>query len=543
MTYGYEAPAGASANEMLDGGASGLQYFEHYLPKYQKVHDELGLGAGKLPSPSYLYAKYDQERDMELASLGKLLVALIGADQAAGTEYQAQISLNGALAKVWPEGEAADIAKGKLGQQLGRANEDLISVKKVQAALSAAIGALHQLVAGKAAVVSIYWHPKNPDIDGASRSEIDLRFGSAKKWKLHLDEGLALDESDNHTYKKSYEWFRDVFCPHVEQTVADFLSLCERTKTDITGTYGVLVAELNKLSDSAYPGDGDLPLPGQPAKPSTKDQALGTNPSTPGVSTPGASTPGPEPSSSPRTADPAKTTPSTVQTPPPTTTPATTTPSTTTTSSVDGLAALSQVTKQLSSTASSLNTALTQGLTTLTGVIKDGVDKSIEQLKNTLDPKQADKTGDHTNDADKGKDGKPQDAKTQGSKPVAEFDLAGKHLKIEVGADGQPKLLMSGDDGKPHEFKLAIDQHGNPVIKMDDPKDVPKPDTAPEKPKPADTTHNPGQPANQPGTSLGAPPATRREEDGQHRPQPMPQGTQPEKPFDSGAQLAEAGPL
>ncbi|WP_067543921.1 hypothetical protein [Nocardia crassostreae] len=57
-------PAGKSIDEILDHGAPGLQYWEHFLPLYAKAF------APREPvTLTALYAAYDEQRGMNLAEL------------------------------------------------------------------------------------------------------------------------------------------------------------------------------------------------------------------------------------------------------------------------------------------------------------------------------------------------------------------------------------------------------------------------------------------------------------------------------------------
>lgn len=531
MTYGYEAPATAKVDEMLDGGASGLQYFQEMLPLYRRVRTEVQLGTVELPEYSLLVERYNAERGMDLPRLQTISDAVAAANSVAGTELEAQQRVQGLLPGVWPRGQAGTEVAAVLRQQLDRAAGDRATVTGIENALKAAIGALRGYVSGKAWVVSILWHPTRPNLDGRLTKDIVSVIDLARDW---VRDGRPEDEYA----QLAYEWLRDSFVPHVVQTTQEFVALCDRTEGDIRRTYGVLAGELNKLSDAPYQLPPDQPVTDQP-----RPQPNSNQPNGPG--------PGPSnPATTPAATTPAATTPSTVQTP---TTPAATTPAPATTPSVDGLAALNQAAKQLSPLATGLNTALTQGLTALSGVVKESLDKSLDKLREAVDPKNSEPNGDNRSGDGKGKS-------------TAEFDIAGKHVKVELGPDGQPKVVVSGADGKAQEYQLKIDEHGRPVIVTNEPGDskpggenksggenkpgeAPKSDSrpsgqpAPEKagaPEPQrPVTPAPEQPSG-PGIPTRTPPATPREEDREHTPK-IPSG-QPRQP-DTGAQLAEAGPL
>jgi hypothetical protein len=182
---------------------------------------------------------------------------------------------------------------------------------------------------------------------------------------------------------------------------------------------------------------------------------------------------------------------------------------------------------------------VSQGLTSLGTSIKSSVDSAIEQVTKSLETKTEDKAG----------DGKVDNKK---DKSIAEFDLGGKHMKIEIGADGQPKFVVVDGDGKTHEYGVKLDERGNPTISVDEPKiGDGKSTTSGDKPEPANADKPDGgtsakeeNTTGTPGTVPGTPSTGKREEDGEHTPHPMPEADpQPEEPADSGARLAEAGPL
>ncbi|RJO72152.1 hypothetical protein D5S18_23585 [Nocardia panacis] len=249
---------------------------------------------------------------------------------------------------------------------------------------------------------------------------------------------------------------------------------------------------------------------------------------------------------------------------------------------MDGLAALSGITEKLTPLASGITQAVSQGVTALGGVIKDGVEKSIEQVQKVLETAQQNALAPHPD----------QPALP---KAAAEFDIAGKHLKFEMSPDGQVGLAVSGPDGQTQQFKVKLDEHGIPVISTENHDGEPKPADQPPHGPPdksgsqqpqggspdksggqqsqgsPDRSNNqqphgsaekaggqpPHGPVEKPGSNHSPAPAEapkdptvptvprpsgKQQQEGEHRPQPKPAGTGG-PPVDSGAQLAEAGPL
>lgn len=210
---------------------------------------------------------------------------------------------------------------------------------------------------------------------------------------------------------------------------------------------------------------------------------------------------------------------------------------------MSGLA--SALTSTLSTAATTLAAAATSGLSTLTTTISDAFEDLTE---------------------DKGTEDKDEGKKNTSS----EFDLAGKHYKLEVGADGQPKLVETSPDGKTHEYSVKLDSNGIPVIsseeKTNDDKSTagtpsagtpsggtPSAETpsggTPSAGTPSDGTPNAGAPttgtpSETPTTgtpnSVVPPGGTNKPaQDGEHTPKTAEQPA----PARTGAELAEAGPL
>ena len=132
----------------------------------------------------------------------------------------------------------------------------------------------------------------------------------------------------------------------------------------------------------------------------------------------------------------------------------------------------------------------------------------------------------------------------------AEFDLAGHHVKVEMGTDGQVKIEVIGADGPPKSYGLSIDEKGVPVISTPEAASAPAAPTAPpsaaEPAEPADPSAPtepvaPAEPA--PGQLSGGMLGARTQREDQPASDRVPTAPHAEPEPDSGAQLAEAGPL
>lgn len=113
--------------------------------------------------------------------------------------------------------------------------------------------------------------------------------------------------------------------------------------------------------------------------------------------------------------------------------------------------ALSEASR-LSSLGQALGQPVTQGLGALSDDIQQGVGGILGQHNASQhDP------------ADPG-----EGAAAPHARPSAEFDLAGKHLKIDAGAHGALEVSVSGADGTDKTYELKLDEHGMPIISTED---------------------------------------------------------------------------
>ncbi|MGK8553582.1 hypothetical protein [Nocardia gipuzkoensis] len=546
MTVSWQ---GKAIDAILDEGSYGLQYWIEFMPLYEAAFGNNG-GRGDL---NKLLAMYDEQRGTRVEKLEQAGAALKAALAQVDTQWEAQRGYTGRLPGLW-QGVAADAALDMLTKQSVLADEDRQHMRDAWRTIEPMANSLREGVGWKAEMVlGLLEDPGNGSrvvkIDGKTPDDVKVivEVHNAREWisgkqasdlhrifpaldlsgqfaKLQLD--TPLGEKIRTTVD---DWLRDPFNRDFDAKLTRYIDACKLTDDHFKRQYQNLANALAAVSDRAYP------RPEGPTKPS-QDKPSQDKPGNQNQPTP-SGPPGPPGTPSPSTV-PASTTPSTV---PASTTPATPTTPTTPAPlapklpSLDGLAAVSQVAGALSPLATGLSQTVQQGISALSGTIKSGIDDAIEKLKATIDPENADRDG----------------------KPKAEFDIDGKHVTFEMGPDGQLKLVLSDEQGKRQEFELELNEHGMPVISMNQPEepappaDTPAPET-PDKDKPVDATPAPEPSTGQPGVPSGTPPSTRREEDGEHWPKPVPEQSeakpeqsepQPAAPFDSGAELAEAGPL
>ncbi|WP_174188755.1 hypothetical protein [Nocardia barduliensis] len=613
MTVSWQ---GKSIDTLLDEGAEGLRYWIEFMPLYEAAFGGNG-GRGNVDK---LLAGYDEQRGMRLEKLEQAGEALQVALSEVDRQWDAQQVYARRLPELW-QGTAATAALDMLGKQSVLADEDRQHARAAMTVIADMAGALRSAVAAKAFAtrellegpvggskvvalagktpedvkVIVDVHNAREWIDADQVRELGRIFPALAVPEDKINKSVLgfLNSDSRNLLTGAYgdrvrsvttEWLTKTFKPDFDRKLASYVDVCAEVDRLVKDQYKNLTDALAQLSERAYPCP-EVPATPQPAAPAVQDEPkaqvapgapattvqasttpssvlASTTPSAPSTSTIPET---PSPPTAPETPSP----PTAQETPSPPT--AQETPSTSTTPaprlpSLDGLAALSQVARELSSAATGLGQALDQGLSALGGVIAGGVDDAIENLLPSAEPQSAE--ADEAIEED------------ETPRLKAEFDIGGKHAQFEMGPDGQVKLLLSDATGEVREFTIELDEHGMPIISATEPNtedarpedpeaEAPATETleteapateapeaeapAPEAPEveapgaedkeaPAPAPHTDAERPGLPGTT---PPHTRREEDGEHHPKPMPHQREPESdtPADSGAELAEAGPL
>lgn len=543
-----------TANEILDRGASGLEYFKQFLTHYRTVNSKFGYGnaavAGR--SENYFYAKYDTERDLDFHALDQIKSELAKIVAAVPAEIECQRTQRAALPLVW-QGQAGDSALSMLNAQVMRAENDVDQAKLISQKFTDGVAALRTAVVTKAQMVREYWNitdirvptgtkvpyaagPQIPNFtDGIAAGQMDMIIVIASSG----DSGSGTQvggESDLTTAEGAKKWLRDTFVKHFDFRVDQFETLCTQTEGLIRQVYGDLTSALNALDNSAYP------VPAENAG-APKQTGTGTGTGTGSSSSAGAgsgsgtgsgsgagsgsgtgsgSGSGTGSGSGSGSGSSNKTT--------------------TTTTSTSGLSSLTDVISELSSlisdnsdTITSAASTLGTSLSSLGTTLSEGIQNVAEQLSGLLDTDG---------------DGK------------SEFTLGDQQISVETGADGELKVTTTDSTGKEHEYALTLDAQGNPSITEKGTDDTAAGQEQAEKvtetgsgtPGLGDTDPNTGAPLNAtesgsgptglqdaPGTGQTIPtvPPVKKSEDTEQDPKPAAPASVP----DTGAELAEAGPL
>ncbi|MFF2087704.1 hypothetical protein ACFVVM_28335 [Nocardia sp. NPDC058176] len=520
---------GTNADALLDEGATGLQYFIQLLPRYEKLFK----GCGE--TESSICFKYDEQRGMNLDKLASTTEALYAALQTTDAELAVQQGLSQRMSQVWSSGAGADAASKMLGQQLALAAEDRTKLHTAVTAFATATVHLRDAVSKKADHVKALVSGAQVKVGGKTVEEIDemidacdlMTVENGVKYALSsvIPGGGGLFGAYTVYQKQQAEaWLNGTFKPDFDAKLNNFRSMCTNTDTTAKQAYAALKTAVMALDRDPYPRPAGVVTTDNKGNGNNGDGNNGSNGNT------GGSTGG-----TPATTTPAATTPAA-------TTPAATTPTTNTDDTLSK--AISAATTAASSLLTTAASTLSENMDTITSAINDGIENAVEQAESLLDA-----------------DGDGQlDALQAVQNASAEFDLAGNNVKFEMGEDGTLKMVVTGADGQSQEYGVTIGEDGKPVIQSDG---ADEPAEAEEPDKPEEPAAATGDGASTGGGTGGGAPATggetpqgtggtgvpsvpgggKRAEDGEHTPQPLPTDGPEEPVVDTGAELAEAGPL
>ncbi len=479
-----------NADKILSEGAEGLEYFKYYLPLYKRCVAELNLGRADIASREYsqLCGLYDSEQGMDIDAIDRMSTTLKDALPKLSTEIQRQQTQRNALQSIW-QGDAGNAAFSMLNEQVRRADTDYNNARIASQELGEMAVALRNIVSEKATDVRGYWRP---------RGTADFRNGDQTYGEQTIEN--CIDAHNNAYAKKVIE---GAFIPQFEATVLHFEDVCKETSRVIREVFKQATTALAAVEAVAYPAP-------ETAAAETPQQANPTTetPSGGGTSTGGSGgSVGDTPESTAE--DPTKTAAATAQT-----------PTTDGTSSTDlssllstvssGLTTLSSVVSELSSltsgstaSAESIAESIGTGLSSLGTSITSGVEQLSGLLNGTATP---------------------------------EFTVAGTTLSLANGDNGLT-LTTTDSAGTAHEYGLTLNENGIPVIS--DSAARPETPSAPTETAPV-TSEEPaasGAPTVQPVTPTANYNQVAETEHWPTTPEPD------APPTDTGAELAEAGPL
>ncbi|WP_063037151.1 hypothetical protein [Nocardia grenadensis] len=558
-----------TVSRILEEGSKSLLFFEKFEPRYQRwVSNPPAniLGYQALHTVFYAQNGLDEQRFRDLAAALAGVLSNADAQHAALNQYAQN------LPSIW-SGQAAANAADMIATQLSLSAGDIDAVRKIHEQFDMAPAALRKTVKPKAEMVQVFLEDMyQVTYDGKSPEDVDSIISAAQGigWstgaddhllgKIHrifpdlpnLDEYVFItvpgsgntDDIEDHCR----DWLNK-FKDHYEKKVTEFVQTCTDINDGVRAQYGTLIDRLGKLSQTPYPCP----------------QGVAQTPGTPGSETPTTQVPTGSPSGTPSG------TPTGTGTPGTTDIPGAETEDPGTTDEDNPLSALTELGTQLAS--SGLGTQLVTGLSELASSAAEQISGTLEQLLEEAE-QEVDLDGDGQPDVDEDGDGQPDDPTGNAEDDPAGTDeetgantgieLDGKEYKLELGPDGRLHLVVTGADGEPQNYRIEIGPDGKPAIAAD----VPEGEQAPGTGDPsAEDQQNAGRPSGTPGL-----PGGRRAEDGEHQPRDYPAPAEdetappeadttapeddvvvapeedapappPAAPVDTGAQLAEAGPL
>ncbi|WP_328388232.1 hypothetical protein [Nocardia sp. NBC_00416] len=552
-----------TVSQILDEGSRSLRYFEKFEVRYLRwVSNPPAniLSYKDLHTLFYAQNGLDEQRFRDLAGALADVLSNVDAQHSTLNQYAQN------LPSIW-SGQGAANAADMIATQLSLSSGDIEAVRNIHEQFDKAPGALRKAVKGKAEMVQVILEDVYQiTYDKKSPEDVDSIISAAQGigWSTNSDDHLlgkiqkifpdlpgpgeyipystpwsGTDDIEDHCR----DWL-DKFKDHYESKVTQFAHTCTEVNDGVRTQYGMLIDLLGKLSETPYPCP----------------QSVQQTPSTPGGDTPTTQTPAGTPSGTPTGTG----TPSTTEDPGT----KTSDPGTTESDDDNPLSALTDLGTQLAS--SGLGTQLASGLSELVGSATEQVSSTLEQLREQAE-QEVDLDGDGQPDEDKDGDGQPDDpAESADGDPAdkaeeagkdAGIELNGKEYKLELGPDGHLQLVVTGESGEPQNYKVEIGPDGKPAIVAEEPAGEQDPGTG--APSPENSSQSPGAP----GVPTG-----KKTEDGEHQPQDYPapaeddpvppedvtagpeedvtaaphEGAQtppPAAPVDTGAQLAEAGPL
>ncbi|MCU1645311.1 MAG: Proline-rich receptor-like protein kinase [Nocardia sp.] len=244
--------SGKSIDDILDYGAPGLEYWERFLPLYDKA-----FTATHDVERSALQAAYDEQRGADLAKLDSARAELVQALDQSEAQWAAQYGAAQRLPSCWTSGAGGE-ALAMVVNQLRRAREDLDAARTAATAIGAAVEPLRQAVLTKAEnVLALLEETPN----GARKLAI------AGKCPDDIDAMLG-DHPD--------PWLTTTFKPDVEHKLAAFQATCAATNHCFETHYDTIVAALNQILDLPYPQPATIPIV-VPAPEQSPDAAWGRN--------------------------------------------------------------------------------------------------------------------------------------------------------------------------------------------------------------------------------------------------------------------------
>ena len=260
----------ATADELLDSGKPGLEYFRNWVPLYKKI-DHAYNDRSKVPDLKALEERYSEQTGLNFDKFAKNVEDLRNAEKGLRGAHQTMSDKLASLWKSWT-GPAAQSAEqffaGKFtptardrvisttGDAAGKTEETIKAVAEMvrhKAETALKLDEHSKTLAGKAA------QDWDTTIKVANRTDDDKTMREACAiWGVQIDEdcGDLTEDAKKKIFDTCFDQVKQYFAAPVENQCVDFVKLCDDTKKNIDDAFSKLNDELNKAEENpfAHPG-------------------------------------------------------------------------------------------------------------------------------------------------------------------------------------------------------------------------------------------------------------------------------------------------
>ncbi|MEU6580838.1 hypothetical protein [Nocardia sp. NPDC046763] len=498
-------PAGKSVDQILDYGAPGLQYWEHFLPLYTKV-----FGAPEGLGHADLYARYDEQRGADLIEFDTARTELDRVLTDAESRWSSHQAVAQTLPTAWT-GATGTEALTIVNSQLRQARDDLDTIRTASTTIAAALDPLRESVLTKAEHTLALLEPTP---DGEGRLAIDGKTP---------DDIEALDPID--------PWLTGTFRADVDHKLAAFTAACATTNETFESHYRTIITALAQVIDHPYPQPAQalLPEPEESPAPSIPTPQPLPAPQSYPAATPPTSHPQlpqpvvppgyPPPSGGATTSDPTQ--PQSPDRAQPTAVPPESLPGRAGSNApaaetqpagvadpggAESGGALGSTDagtgafpEQAQPRSGQFSRTLKDALSQLETGLQQGISAAVEKLGSL-----AGQTSPSPGESEAANEPKPDTDHPEGQalpRDRLEFDLAEKHFVLDRTPSGDLILTATDESGRTHTYTLSFDQNGIPVLATDDPAHTPTAptgdaNTTPDPPATGSGGGTPGTPKN-----------------------------------------------
>uniref|UniRef100_UPI001C22905B hypothetical protein n=1 Tax=Nocardia alni TaxID=2815723 RepID=UPI001C22905B len=269
-----------SVDAMLDDAAGGLQYFAQFIEEYKRAYG--GYYGGH--DLDFLYARYDEQRGMDLDKLTTTANGLQSALKDVDQEWSTQTGLSQQMSSLW-QGTASNSAQDMFRQQLSQAGDDKTKSRALMDAINAAIPGLRSTVQDKANFVKGLVGDGGVLSGGKTPAQVDTIISGAS---MGLSDGTIIsrlqdifpDQKPGGSFGATFsfaedplgefgiysgsegygarlkgrcqDWLAKVFKPDFEGKVGAFIAHCNTTDSAITQAYTAVTQAAQQVTHKPF---------------------------------------------------------------------------------------------------------------------------------------------------------------------------------------------------------------------------------------------------------------------------------------------------